>query len=1162
MKTTVNTRSTKRRSCCVIVILAFFVGLVAFGGLFAWFYTHPIQNAALNARVLHRLERISGMDVSYDSASLTIATGKYEIRNLKFRENGSPESVLEIGKLLARVRPWEILVNPEAFITSVEINEPSPLDLVYSVGSIKPGKRLQLLLDSVKNAQPPDSKHAGQMPIDLLEVKNLKLIFAEKEGILPGLATDNPAAVLYGNLSAHNRDSNLEFTFSGNLQQQETSGTLGTDRASQPMEISGLLQDEGKVSLDVQSDQLNLSNVFRELPRTAISGEKVQLTLTADKLPNQGLAMSGALKAGHINYTSPEKQIELHDDDLALAFDVDLNTTSGLVAIRQLQLNSKNAAAGFVGWFNYLGNKDFDVAVTADKLGAGYRRLLTDKLPQGWNIQTTDESQSVNIKLAGQPGNLRSVEGKVAVRGVQVISPGLQAPVQNLQGDLLFNHNSIQIKDLTGDYAGIRVAADGNFVGDYWDGRTGLLDVAWSAVVPLDQIMRIHAAQLTQGEGAIKGAGTISGRGTWKQSFGETTATSPRLPEVNGEFVFDDVQLNHRSLPSPVSALNGTATVDGARLIIKELSGSMQGNKLDVRGAVNGRDVFWHDPQLSVTLESKLDLAAIGNYLSANQKANLEKYNLSGQAESAVALEGPLTDIASHFTGSIRITDAAFSPNLQFLIGSVSNVNGLVSWDGSNMALQGVTGELNGEVLDLEGDLSAHHINLSVKASSQLENIAVTFPQLDKFFNMSGPMQSDITFSAGTRSDTDSTQTLAQALEAVRNVLDESIAAKSYRLDGTLKFNGADIRHISMPPARKESGRNIPAGELRELSGTVVLKDNSFMVSDDTPLDCAFSDTENCRLSGSIELRPDDLPAVRMRVSTASDLKLDTWALGWGADLPKPDKPPVTGKKFDLDAEITAPSVTFRRQQVGRSRAKLSFNMKQDETPRVTNFREVVLQGSQRGTGHVTGSGVIESYVWNKRDFPKWQANLDVQTMPVDSLLTAVFRDPSNIRGMITGNLSVHGVSNNPHSIRGQGSGAMRNLELGGTAVIRQLGQTTGRNLGGMQFETARAANFEIGNGALSSRDLALDTNGLQLEMHGDYWFAADPQRNIPAKTIDGALRMKLFKSMLGNIPIIGQVAELADEVTNALLLAFRVTGTADNPRVTPIALPLFQGGS
>jgi hypothetical protein len=297
-----------------------------------------------------------------------------------------------------------------------------------------------------------------------------------------------------------------------------------------------------------------------------------------------------------------------------------------------------------------------------------------------------------------------------------------------------------------------------------------------------------------------------------------------------------------------------------------------------------------------------------------------------------------------------------------------------------------------------------------------------------------------------------------------------------------------------------------------------------------------------------------------MEISTKSELDLDPWILGWGKDMPHIDSPPQSGKEFDLVATIIAPSITYKNLHAGRSRGTLTFHMKQDNSPRVTNFKEIIIQGVQPGQGRVIGSGSIESYVWDPSHYPHWSASVDVQDMPVESLLTAVFKDPANVKGMITGKMDLQGIGTDTNTVRGAGTAAMTNLELGRTNVIRQLGQTTGRNFGGTLFETARAARFEVGNGALSSRDLALQTNGLILEMKGDYYFGGNA--TVPPKTIQGMLKLELFKSVLGKIPIISDLASLADEVANAFLLAFRVSGTADSPRITPVPVPLFQGGS
>src|SRR5690606_13846954 len=105
-------------------------------------------------------------------------------------------------------------------------------------------------------------------------------------------------------------------------------------------------------------------------------------------------------------------------------------------------------------------------------------------------------------------------------------------------------------------------------------------------------------------------------------------------------------------------------------------------------------------------------------------------------------------------------------------------------------------------------------------------------------------------------------------------------------------------------------------------------------------LDAAFADTPNCRISGTLRMRPGNYPAMDIKISSAGTMKLDTWATGWGKGLPRLEKPPMTGKKVDVSAEIVAPSIVYQGQEAGRSRGRVIFSMTQNDTPRVTTFEE------------------------------------------------------------------------------------------------------------------------------------------------------------------------------------------------------------------------------
>ena len=96
-----------------------------------------------------------------------------------------------------------------------------------------------------------------------------------------------------------------------------------------------------------------------------------------------------------------------------------------------------------------------------------------------------------------------------------------------------------------------------------------------------------------------------------------------------------------------------------------------------------------------------------------------------------------------------------------------------------------------------------------------------------------------------------------------------------------------------------------------------------------------------------------------------------------------------------------------------------------------------------------------------------------------------------------------------------------------------------------------RAARLQLKYGRGRRISNSFQTNGLLLEMNGSYYFD---------KRIDAMMRLNFFTSVLGEIPLLGELADLADRAVGKLLLAFRVSGTASNPRVQPIPFALFQG--
>lgn len=1150
-----------RRSCCLFFLLSTILIIIAIAGSTAWLYYNPISTDALHQRVLSRLENISGLRVTYDSADITLARGEYRISNLQFHEpdsTGAP--LLTIEAVNASISPWQIITNKESLIKRVTLTNPTGLDILYSSRNIAPGKRTRFLIDSIRKAQPAGHTVTTQLPFDELVIRNIELSLVEKDGILPDINPTTTTMLLTGNLNVKNAEAHeLNVAFSGNAV-RPTNGAQ--EELISNLVAVAVIEDTNSANISAKADTVSLTHLFREMPNTTLQATDLSTDIELD-LENTDHSYNGTIVAKSLTVVSPEKNFRVNDNDIHLDLDIDYNTSTTLSSLHHLALRSAGADAALSGTLLAASPHTFDLTIHADELDRDYRVQLERFLPEGWDIQANRESVAADIRVRGENKQIVDLDGLMKVRATNLITPILPAPLHNLHGDVHFDTSSVRFVDMTAEYAGARLALDGAYLGEPWKlPLTGQLKINWSAILPLKELLRLHGAGLPGIR--LSADGTLKGHGTWQQNLNPTDDSLTSIPEINGDIAFENVSIQHPSLPAPLQNLNGNTRVKGNTIEVENLTGTMRGGKLEVTGTLTGDRYVWRNTRIDAALKTQLNLGQLEPYLTPDQQKTIGKYDLTGTARTQIALKGPLTGIGSHLTGTIQISDVGFTPDFDFMRGRFSGVSGELAWNGESITLTDITGQLNDEDIALQGNVSPQEIRLQIQSDTLLENIEKTFPIMDKYLDMSGNVSTNIEFRA---ENTDNTPTpgnesITQALELIKSEINKHINNKTYSLNGKLVFNDASIRHIGMPPGRKENGKDIPAGRLNHLNGTVEIKNDTLIVSENATLSASFSDTAKCRISGTMKLRPDDFPELKIKISTGEMLKLDTWALGWGKDLNPPDKPPMTGKKFHLTAEITAPAITFRNQTGGRSRGKLTFDMTQNESPRVTNFQEIVIQGNQPGMGHIVGNGKIESFYWNRREFPRWEASIDAQAMPLETMLSTVFTEPANIRGIYTGNLVVNGTGGDPRSIRGQGSATLVNLELGGTSVIRQIGQQTGRNFGSTQFQTARAATFQIGNGVLSSRDINLDSNGLQLEMRGDYWFAADAGRGIPAKTIDGTMRMRLFKSVLGNIPLIGPVADLADEVTNALLLAFRITGTADNPRVSPVALPAFQAAN
>jgi hypothetical protein len=330
-------------------------------------------------------------------------------------------------------------------------------------------------------------------------------------------------------------------------------------------------------------------------------------------------------------------------------------------------------------------------------------------------------------------------------------------------------------------------------------------------------------------------------------------------------------------------------------------------------------------------------------------------------------------------------------------------------------------------------------------------------------------------------------------------------------------------------------------------------------VEEANPAQCEFADTKNCRVYGSLEFRPDALPKLDFHLDVDGQARLDPWITGWGEQLrtvvdgkpliPPPPEPGAPERKFEMTTQITARSTLYKGQSAGRLNATINYTFDRNG-PRVTQFSRVRLEGFG---GSLEASGRLISKPWDPANSPLWTADATVTTMRIYPLLTCLFRDPANVDGFITTKLKLDGVGTDMQRLRGSGWADMTDVILSKSPVIRRVGEITRQSFEGRQFETASSTDFRIGNGAVSTRNLQFQSKGIALDFRGRYYFD---------RRIEGMIRLGLLETVASRLPlpVLPELARFVDKVAGKLLLAFRISGPASNPRIEPVPAPLFLG--
>ena len=399
---------------------------------------------------------------------------------------------------------------------------------------------------------------------------------------------------------------------------------------------------------------------------------------------------------------------------------------------------------------------------------------------------------------------------------------------------------------------------------------------------------------------------------------------------------------------------------------------------------------------------------------------------------------------------------------------------------------------------------------------------------------------------------------LTALLSTVGARINTAVPAREHTIDGSVTFGdetgGATIRHNSMPPAKNDKGRAIPAAEIANIRGTAMIINNVATASPQAPLSCSLPGTPNCTLSGTYEVRPGDFPRLDFTVTANSRADLDPWVLGWGKGLPDGPPPVISTKKKTCDMTVrvnASRGAEFRGQQVDRASFDIAFRYTQLE-PSVTQFTRVEVSGFG---GRATAKGTIEAgRAMPEGQSPRWKCDAQVRGMRIRPLRIVVLNEDTPMAGSIDTNLSLGGTATKGDTFRGGGTVSFRGVDIGSAPFLLRLFQLPAvmqraRGFERNQFSTVTPARYSIAEGAVSVENLALNTQGMLMDLRGRYFFGG---------RLDLLVRLKFLESsILNEFPVIDEAAKLFDSLAGQLL-AFRIRGTTSNPSVDPVPLSVL----
>lgn len=569
-------------------------------------------------------------------------------------------------------------------------------------------------------------------------------------------------------------------------------------RAAYPVEglLTGQLHLEGSMSAPKGRGHLELAGatVYRE----ALSAVSVDLEADANRihLDGRAQAQAGTFK-GVVTYEPRERryqlEVEARDLDLAKlemarAQDSQLNgvvstvvSGSGTLDDPQLKGKIESSALQVRGetFRNLAGqvsvaHRSLEFDMTAVVESSPFAAQGTVSLAGNYPAKIKVDTGKINIAplLRGRwPATGASVGGDIEVHATvngplkepELLEGRLEIPALHITGKnvalansgairIEYGQGTIHIRDAHLEGSGTKISLGGSMP----LGKAGSMKIAARGELNLAIL-----------EGWVEGA-----RASGQAKIELQIAGTPASPETSGSIQIANVAYFSDSIPLGFESLNGSATIEGKRIRIQEISGAAGGGKLSLRGSLD----FGDRPAYALTLNAQsarvrqngiravvdadLNLNGGGDSQSLDGRVQVHKLSFNEGSDLAEIIAGLSSDEVvsepAEFEKKIRLNVAvqsdeavglsssqvsvAGSANLRVagtlarpvVLGRVALTRGEVFFLGKRFELQGGTIAFANTartrpVLNLYVSTAVEQYNIKISLSGPLDRLKTTY---------------------------------------------------------------------------------------------------------------------------------------------------------------------------------------------------------------------------------------------------------------------------------------------------------------------------------------------------------------------------------------------------------------------------------------------------